>query len=264
MENLTLNPEPRSQTVKVRCPQCFKLYAVKALEIHETKPKFECHQCKTRFWLAYPECLEQPEVMGFPVEWLETQLSRSVSSAPQSAIKTEKCPKCQIEHMAGQKECFHCGLIFEKYQAKEENRVNLLPPAHPDLSKHWGRVLEGYESETRHLQFLKDCQKKKGLDYASYQYGRILEINPSDERAQAMKDMILALTQTQLETTPTQKSAPEKIKAKWPRVSTVAMLIGFALIMVGFSSPQFKNLIGFGAAVLFLSLAIRYYRGADV
>lgn len=264
MENLTLNFEPRSQTVKVRCPQCFKLYAVKALEIQETKPKFECQQCKTRFWLAYPECLDQPEVMGFPVEWLETQVSRPASTAPTPAAKTEKCPKCQIEHMAGQKECFHCGLIFEKYHAKEENRTNLLPPAHPDLAKHWGRVLEGYESEERHLQFLKDCQKKKGLDYASYQYGRILEINPSDEQAQAMKDMILALSQTQMESQTVKVPEAKAKKGKWPRLSTVAMIIGAGLIVAGFSFVQFRNLIGFGTAVLFLSLAIRYYRGADV
>lgn len=259
MENLTFNSEPRLQTVKVRCPQCFKLYAVKSTEIYETKPKFECQQCKARFWLAYPECLEQPEVMGFPVEWLETQVRSSVSTQP--SIKTEKCPKCQVEHMVGQKECFHCGLIFEKYQAKEENRTNLLPPAHPDLSKHWSRVLENYENESRHLQFLKDCQKKKGLDYASYQYGRILEINPSDERAQAMKDMIVALTQTQLEAAPVKT---EKVKAKWPRASTIAMMVGIVVILIGFSSAQFRNLIGFGTAILFLSLAIRYYRGADV
>lgn len=264
MENFTLNSEPRIQAVKVRCPQCFKLYAVKSTEIQETKPKFECQQCNTRFWLAYPECLEQPEVMGFPVEWLETQVRSSVSSVPQSIVKTEKCPKCQIEHMAGQKECFHCGLIFEKYHAKEEKRTNLMPPAHPDLIKHWGRVIEGYESEAKHLQFLKDCQKKKGLDYASYQYGRILEINPSDERAQAMKDMVVALSQTQMEAAPVKVTEEKSKKRKWPRLSTVAIFIGLGIVMVGFSSPQFRNLIGVGTAVLFLSLATRYYRGADV
>lgn len=85
--NLNLSKHP--VVVHVRCPDCFKQYGVQVSEITESKPRFECLDCKTQFWIAFPEVLEQKEVIGFPVNWLNTPGQRILDESS-SAVKMSR------------------------------------------------------------------------------------------------------------------------------------------------------------------------------
>lgn len=56
----------------MRCPECLKLYTADLEEITERHPKFQCQNCQMRFWVAYPESLDQGEILGYPLEWMES------------------------------------------------------------------------------------------------------------------------------------------------------------------------------------------------
>ena len=57
-----------SESLRVRCPECRKLYMVQFGDIGEAKPRFECVQCRTRFWLSLPEMDLSRELTGIPLQ----------------------------------------------------------------------------------------------------------------------------------------------------------------------------------------------------
>jgi transcription elongation factor Elf1 len=42
------------QAIRIRCPQCNKLYAVDPAEIKSAQPKFVCRECQAKFWFEFP------------------------------------------------------------------------------------------------------------------------------------------------------------------------------------------------------------------
>ena len=119
----------RNELIRVRCPQCFKLYSIESAEINEPKPKFECLDCKQRFWLPYPEALEQASgLIGFPLEWIEEKSEQEM--APEAVVNQEpvveqkpfQCPNCSEPYAGGDTECKKCGIIFDKIEEVKEKR----------------------------------------------------------------------------------------------------------------------------------------------
>jgi hypothetical protein len=53
--------------MRVRCPHCRKLYLVQFADVKESKPKFECIQCRSKFWLSLPDMDLSAEITGIPV-----------------------------------------------------------------------------------------------------------------------------------------------------------------------------------------------------
>lgn len=250
-----------SPSLKLRCPECFKLYSVNPLEIRESRPQFDCVTCKSRFWISYPECLEaQDGVIGFPVEWLDNNDAPQeplVEEAPELQEKPFQCPKCTEPYAAKQNECFKCGVIFSKIHDAESPQ----PGASRDLKEIWENVVNNYDDEGLHKQFIQACWQEDALDYATGKYQGILEACADDERAKDSQQQIESLSEAQLEASiPTPHIERKKISIfRHIRISAVLIFICGLLIAAGYILPGFKNLMGLGVSALFFIIALRYY-----
>ena len=255
----------RNELIRVRCPQCFKLYSIESAEINEAKPKFECLDCKQRFWLPYPEALEQASgLIGFPLEWIEEN-KQEVELAPEKVVNIEpeveqkpfQCPKCEEPYAGGETQCGSCGIIFDKFEEVKEKRKE--PPATRELKERWDRVVESYELFHVHEDFIAAAQMEQALTFALFKYKQILEVNPSDDFASQGKEMVSALMNARVESQTTVREEPKKFVMPKLRVGTFIILLCGIVMAMGIMIPGARNLVGVGSAVLFFVLALRYY-----
>lgn len=124
-------------------------------EIHDPRPKFECVSCHTRFWVPYPECVGQTEIIAFPITWLQ-----------------------QGETTAEQKEA----------------PAPLGLPSQSELKKLWDKVIAHYSDQESHNEFLRMAQMTGELLFASQQYQKMLQLNGDDDIARQMLERVVALT----------------------------------------------------------------------
>ena len=259
------NQELTPLIIKARCPGCFKLYAADAVEIQESKPQFACSKCQTQFWFPFPESLEQKEVLGFPVEWLKTPAEEPpvVASSPilapsmiepiVAAARLFNCPRCQAQYSAGDSECPKCGVIFAKLEILDESRSIASSPA---LRRLWHQVMDNYASPEVHRRFVQAAQRENNLLFASHQYRKLLSAHSGDETALKMQREIMALTEVvQGMSAPVARFKPMKLM---PRMTTLVLICGGALIGFGVMFEAARNLIGLGAALVFFTLAARW------
>lgn len=208
--------------------------------------------------------------MGFPVAWLQTKVENEVEAvaeiekpkAPSLEVKAnivEKalehrfhCPRCEAQYSAGDPECPKCGVVFAKLEMLEGERS---VSASPSLRRLWHLVMDNYSSEEAHHRFLKSAQKEKNLVYASQQYGRLLKAHSGDETAIKMQKEIVAMTQAEANMAVRRQGGLSGRKLL-PSVTTLSLLVGGALIGVGFLMPAMRNLIGLGVATVFFTLAV--------
>ena len=168
-----------SESLRVRCPHCRKLYLVQYNDVKEAKPRFECIQCHDRFWLSLPEMDINSELMGLPLQVKEIP-QKSKRVVDPSAKPTEPCPKCFKLIHAGSSECSHCGVLISKAKelAFQEDR-----PAHSEtLGQAWKNVIANYGDETVHSDFLRIAQRESNLPFAAIQYGQMQKLMPGDRR----------------------------------------------------------------------------------
>ena len=139
---------------------------------------------------------------------------------------------------------------------KEEGDLGF--PASTELRQAWDEVLDNYEDETIHKDFLALCQQEDNLVYASRQYGRLITAHGGDETAQKMRDQVLALSQVALDSSP---KKPEEPTVRYWSFSSFILFFSAALIGVGFFLEPWRNMVGVGVAIIFFTLAFRNYRG---
>lgn len=184
-------PRRAPSSVRVRCPDCFKQYSVQASEITEAKPRFECLDCKTHFWIAFPEVLEQKEVIGFPVDWINTPGQRAISEQP-----LPEAPPIESEFALKESNFVEDGDDLEKSKAadvafelreaplvKEEvepavesqskpnqeaaefpcPKCDGLNPGGAKECQHCGVLIEVYKSRQREERFFLQSPPNKGL-----------------------------------------------------------------------------------------------------
>ena len=274
MEKEIISPE----VVRVRCPQCLKLYKVPTHSIQTKKPKFQCNQCQEYFSLSFPECLGLEEVIGFAASWemsaeefenFESEESTQIAPTepapveelkPRNATSSQKvqvdehkipCIKCGALNMDAAKECSKCGVIFEKFREQVDDP--LLMKAPQKLREFWFMLKQHYEDEDLHEEFLRQCRKAGQLEFASSRYRKVLDVQPNEEIAKKFKNKIIALTNIAMDPV---ELKTEKKKFRVPFVS-LAMLLSAVVLFMGYFLPEYRNLMGIGAAFLFITTAIR-------
>lgn len=242
------------QQIHVRCPSCLKLFIVEDREITESRPQFACNKCQTQFWLPYPEALGQPEILGFPI------VDVPPVPTPEAAATMKKlefhCPRCEAMYNGGDKECPKCGVIFAKLDLLQDGKT---VTGSANLKKLWYEVIDNYGSSEAHQRFLAASQKENNLAYAAHQYQKVLSSHSGDEMALQMRKQIVALTQTQLSPA-TSETAVKVIRHKgyMPKITTMIIVLGGIFIGVGALMPMARNLIGFGVAIVFFTLAVEW------
>jgi hypothetical protein len=267
----------------VRCPDCYKAYSVESASITVKKPQFECQSCQTRFWVAYPDVLQSVGgVIGYPVEWKREQ-STTVVAAADAAVYS--CPKCEASYTPGQAECARCGIIFAKYssQPRQEDlsKKYFTESASRELQDMWETVIAHYDVIEHHQNFISRALAEQSLEYASHKYALILELAPHDEMAKLAQTEILALAEVKFENTQDHivEVVPQNdnVLTAWDSAKrffaqyrssisfrnikiTNVILVACGFIMtVGLFLPHMRNLIGFGASIMFFILILRFY-----
>jgi hypothetical protein len=209
-----------TESLRVRCPSCRKLYLVKYADIQEAKPRFECVQCHSRFWLPLADIDLNGEVSGIPIQLRESPLA--LRSRP-------------VEH-------------------KEPEST----PAHSrTLEQLWRRVIADYPNRELHSEFIRACQRERNLGYAGAQYSQMRKLMPTDEETGRRLKEIQALGSVAM------SSVLEKAARRvYPRLWQVPLLVSTIMIVIGSALPVFRNMIGVGAAILFVGVAMHlHFRG---
>jgi hypothetical protein len=273
---INLNALIETEQFGVRCPECLKLYSVKLAEIREMEPKFKCVQCETRFAVKIEEALGlNVPAIGYPVsEPLENEPATQKTHALE--IESFSCPKCATPYALGEKECKKCGVYFLKFEetvAREKRRPALESfSASPEVRDLWENVLNQYESQELHRNFVQACWADRCLDYAAHMYATILEVVPQDEMALKAQKEVTALTTLRFEiAADVHEAKPRKwldnvsylkgagVQLRKIKFTNIIMVACGFIIMSGMLMPGMRNMIGFGTSVLFFILALRFY-----
>lgn len=293
-EHVKAHSQDHSQDhIKVRCPQCFKLYRVDFSSVALHRPKFQCTQCQEKFSLQIQDCQGLDEIIGFSESWEEKStneedvissfaqrndvlgiegpldsLQQNKKSEEKTVFKPEErshkeldkegvpCPKCETLNPIGSLECKHCHVVIKKFvEIKKDPSLVNVPQK---LKEIWQMVLNHYEDEDLHQEFIRQCRKLNRLEFAASRYKKILDAQPQEELALRFRREIVALASIapELTTTSTKVNPIDKPKMRVPFTS-IAMLLSSILMFVGYMTPEFRNLMGIGAAFLFITTAIR-------
>jgi phage FluMu protein Com len=265
-------PHPQPDTghayLKMRCPDCNKLYSVDSAWFQDPGPdgdgslQFDCAACSTRFaavlstgdtpfleTFRVPEAaMEIPEAEPAPLAVRET--------SPAVPVVEAKCPKCEAPHPATAQECASCGLIFAKFKPVFEGMVGEVRlTGRQELVELWERVVANYEDEAMHDQFISACFDAEALAFASQKYGRVLAAAPQEEIAQIMKKKIMGLASFKAES----RGSFRSWQFRLPGFNSVVMALGGAVMTLGLLLPNSNNLTGIGVAAIALGIGVRFF-----
>ncbi len=268
--DLERKPYP-SDSMRVRCPHCRKLYLVQVADIREDRPRFECVQCNSRFFvnmadfdldhngeviglLAAPHPVTSP---NFPLTGPSSESRVGSQAEPQRKPtfqpkrEMQPCPKCFKLVQLRTAECPHCGVLIGRLQelAIREN----LPPHSPALAEAWQKVIADYGNESVHVSFIQAAHREGFLAYAAGQYSQLSSLMPADETTRRHIREIQALSTLVF---PTRERAARQ--GLYPRVWQVPLAAAVIMILVGIFLPVFRNMVGVGAAVFFIALALKF------
>jgi hypothetical protein len=202
----------------------------------ESLPEFECQNCNHSFFLTN-------KVNEFGL--YETQSNNHVFS---------ECPKCDKLMPLNYEECPSCGVFIEKYQqvAEAEN------PMLFELNKLWKNVLENFNHDNRHQEFLNLCQKKTALSFAFQKYDELRKTMNYDASCEKYLNQIELrleqqfMNQQRLELE--NKSEPKRKLTE--KFFAWFSLCGLLLLIFNRVRPTFPNLNGLVVALTVLSFSL--------
>lgn len=139
------------------------------------------------------------------------------------------CPECGYENPKGSVSCKRCLLIFEKYAKKHAQKnagAGAQLPVSQKLEDQWKDVLTEYDNKDKHEKFISDSLSTKNLQFASQQYRKMLDLNPSDEMAKKMIEKIIQVAT--LTYVPPARTEPPK-NSRWLTYSILTMIVVFVM-----------------------------------
>jgi hypothetical protein len=242
-----------TESFRVRCPHCRKLYLVQFNDVQEAKPRFECSQCHDRFWLSLPDMDLSSELVGLPLKVKEAPLLKAPVSVTSEAVETESCPKCFKSNALHARECGHCSVLIAKAKAASLSFDEPIPTHSAVLKGMWQKIVDDYGDEKLHADFIRASERERNIPYAAAQYGQMQKLMPTDEITKQRINEIQALAETLM---PPGKQTSLRPKM-YPRLWQIPLLGAAILIIVGLTLPMFRNIVGLGAAFLFLGVAMQ-------
>lgn len=264
--DVSMNPEPNPRlkldprtlsSLRVRCPDCRKLYLVRLEDIREVKPRFECVQCHLRFWVTLPDYDLDQEVIGTPMLAREMPKARiSLRPTARPGLTSITCPKCAKVTSTLGGECEHCGVVLEKYKITHTSPEGV-PPHSPALATAWQAVVADYANETLHDDFVRQCQRERNLALASAHYASMRSLMPTDELTGRRLREVQALGLTLLSAN---TDVRLRVPRSYPRLWQIPLMGATLVLIVGMVLPMFRNVAAIGAALLFLAVMLRFYR----
>lgn len=249
MDQEPKNTQLELSVIGVRCPKCLKLYAVEKADIRESKPKFQCSKCQTRFWFPYPTGSNMAEIIGFPVSWLEDDdVNKEAPKKEEEPVVNAAVVAATVPPPFPSEVTLEIEAATKSFKMQQDVGV----PHSKRLRDMWNHVVENYSNENLHQQFVKMCQKENNLAFASKKYAHILNMVSDDEIAVKMQREIDSLIQIWMARSQKQKKPVLRNRIVWLGVG-----LGIVLVCLGLSFYQLRNLVGIGAVLSFLTLALQ-------
>lgn len=245
--NLNTEKSGLKAEIRFRCPGCQKLYsttpdafedaeagAAKATVSH--LPEFDCQNCYKPFILT-----QDKNEFGL----YETKANNHVFS---------ECPKCTKLMPLNYEECPSCGVFIEKYQqvAQSEN------PMLFELNRLWKNVLENFNHDSRHQEFLNLCQKNMALNLAFQKYDELRKTMNYDTTCEKYLKQIEIRLEHQFAQ---QRAIDDNVKAApkrkfTQRLSAWVSLVGFALLIFNKVRPTFPNVNGVVVSITVMAFGL--------
>lgn len=241
--------------LKIRCPSCAKLYEVGSSDIQSEMPLFQCLSCQTHFSFEYPP-KDQNQVLCFAVDIQKTNsegmVTHQIANAEQQEMSKE-CPKCGALNGRKSKECYSCHVLFERLEGLPKDTTL---KAQPSLVKKWKNLLDNFEDENLHDDFIRTCNQLDALRFASFKYEELRLAQGGDSQCDRMLARINSLLMVNL----SQKSLPSKSESEKPKWQKYLYWGPFGLsallMLLGMVNLGHRNLIGVGVALAFMSAGL--------
>ncbi|MCO5113759.1 MAG: hypothetical protein M9899_06250 [Bdellovibrionaceae bacterium] len=284
----------------LRCPTCFKLYAVDAKTIYVPKPEFQCTQCEQKFWVNFPEALEFSEVVAFPVEWSENyNVSATADEMAELALAEElesnllskmsfETEKLKLDYQEAsedensERSALKFGIEYEKsvkgpvrpqdLDFVEEEYLNTPEVGSVQwlIDREWEKVINHYDVKAFHDGFISEGKKLNALELVYEKYKNIKEANSFDPVAKARFKQVERMVQRYatssnsidkpISTSPTQRG----LKSYYKYLPWISLGVAGILVAAGFSHESLNHLAGLGFALIFLTGALSLLKESDL
>lgn len=243
--------------LKIRCPSCTKLYEVASEDIHSETPLFQCISCESRFSFEFPPTDSQ-NVKCFPV----TLNSENLNAAQHQGVAGEtkdqnlkSCPKCGALNGRRSKECYSCHVLFEKLEGLPKDSSL---KAQPSLVRKWKNLIENFDNDELHDEFIRACHELDALRFATMKYEELKNAQGGDPKCEQMIARISSLSLVGLTQKPVlNKKAETSLRPKWQKYLYWGPFgLSALLILMGMVNLGHRNLIGAGVALAFMAAGL--------
>jgi len=235
----------------VHCPHCDRSYLILLSDLLEEANRFVCKSCTKEFWLRRSDFLAASgEFSG-------------ISSEEYLGAPKEKCPKCGEAVGRLDEACGSCGVVGSKYLAMKDSGPYL--KVNPKLKGLWIRVLNHYNDDQIHNEFISECLKENQLRYASSQYKQMKDVIGEDEKVLEALRKIQTLTEIYFqEKSPegeakTRSTSSRSLPSSLFRWEIGLLGAGAICILSGLASPMARNLIGLGVVLIALPILMKVF-----
>lgn len=274
-------------SLEFRCPHCQKLYTTDVNDISEDNSYFECFGCQTLFALERtisPNRVARFSTYLVPVEGAAKELAPAaafdmplvpeIENATSSIsfhlrpemdfivdaqTKVTNCPKCGSVSAYGAKECYSCGVIFERYQLAHSEAEWAV---HPSLVRKWRELVIDFDNAQKHEDFIQECHALNSLPFARKKYVEMKALLGQDgdcdryiKRVDGVARNFSMKNEFVLGAKEAQKApqAPKDLKRVFV---SIPFAISFILIVIGMAGAHQRNLIGMGISLAVLSYGV--------
>lgn len=264
-ESLDQQSESRAlpEVLQIRCPSCTKLYEVHSKDVRGRQPQFECVLCHCRFSFSFPPA--QPDDIQCKIlshSHMKRALeSKTLNGSESAYLKT--CPKCAALNPLRSLECYSCGVIFSRVEGMPRE-AHLR--AQPSLLKKWKSILNDYENQELHEEFLQSCIAVQALDFARDRYQEAIAMQGIDPIGEQMVRRVDGLKNETKE--PSNKSnllqgsLLHNLLMRYWRAFPLAL--GVIFVFIGLIGKTNRNMVGVGITLLLLSVGFVYIMNGRV
>lgn len=242
--------------LKIRCPSCAKLYEVQSEDIHSEAPLFQCISCDVQFSFEHPP-VDPSNVICFAVDLTSNEpvatASATTSTAAQQQESLKSCPKCGALNGRRSKECYSCHVLFERLEGLPKDSSL---KAQPSLVRKWKNLVENFENEELHEEFILACRELDALRFASLKYEELKAAQGGDPQCDQMIARINSLMMVGLSQKPVVR-AEASARPKWQKYLYWGPFgLSALLILLGMVNLGHRNLIGVGVALSFMAAGL--------
>lgn len=277
MQSQTFSDKKNQEAIHFRCPQCQKLYSahLEAFQSHE--PHFECLHCHSVFGIDLSQ-FQAPVLAKTSVfETKENTLTETKNeilvkseSVDRNSVSKKACPKCGATNNLKAEECKSCQVVFAKIEGQElsgEWKVS------PTTMKLWKSLLEDFENQNLHQEFIESCSKENILAFALERYETLdrsfggdplVRRNLEQVRARILAPLELPITQGSEVKTSSKAEGQQAVDENDEiPLKTILMFlsygIGILLFFLGVMKAGPKNSSGFGVALIMMTYGVIYF-----